>query len=225
MNAAIIRRDFDEIARLADRHDSRTGRYDAFLFSLIPRDAITILEIGCGLGQLTATLAANGKEVVAVDLSPEMIARARRNVEQGPAINFVCADFLDHDFGTRRFHCVLSSGVLHHMAADDAIARMVDLLEPSGQLIIHDIRSDRGLWDRVRSLFALAQVALLRLLRTGRPRPRRELREAWVRHGRNERYLTGREARALANRLLPGATVYDHWHWRYTVSWQKTLSD
>ena len=51
---------------------------------------------------------------------------------------------------------------------------------------------------------------------------RRELRNAWIRHGAGERYLTLSEARALAARMLPGSRVYNHWLWRYTVVWEKS---
>lgn len=43
-----------------------------------------VLEIGCGIGRMTRVLAARAREVVAVDVSDEMLARARRlNAELG----------------------------------------------------------------------------------------------------------------------------------------------
>jgi hypothetical protein len=47
------------------------------------------------------------------------------------------------------------------------------------------------------------------------------LREAWARHGSNETYPSLHEAQTVANRLLPGARVFNHWLWRYTVVWDK----
>ena len=32
---------------------------------------------------------------------------------------------------------------------------------------------------------------------------------------------SGAEARAMADRRLPGATLFNHWLWRYTIVWDK----
>src|SRR5262249_36319405 len=117
--------------------------------------------------------------------------------------------------------CVISAAALHHMEERVAVPRMAELLRPGGRLVIHDIRRDRGLSDRLRSYVALGQEAMLRLCRTGRLRSPRALRDAWTRHGAGERYLTLQEAKELASRLLPGASVFYHWLWRYTIVWDK----
>ena len=218
---ATVRDDFDAIARLSDRYDSGSDRYDAFLASHVPACATRVLEIGCGLGRLAARVAAPGREVIGVDLSPEMIARARALGAGTPGLGFECADFFDLDPGAGRFECVLSAAVLHHLDADAAIARMMLLLAPGGRLVLHDLRADEGIADRARAAWALAHHALGRLARTGRPRSPKVVRQAWARHGAGEVYLTFREARALASRLLPGSAVYYHWLWRYTIVWDR----
>lgn len=216
-----VREDFDEIARLADQQGRGTDRYDSFLLSLVPPEAVSVLDVGCGLGCLTAKLAANNRDVLAVDLSPEMISRARQKAGATGRVTFLCCDFLEQDFVSRQFDCVITSATLHHVPEDIAVPRMVGLLRPGGRLVIHDLRSDTGMLDQVRSRVALAQVAFVRLVRTGRPRSPRAVREAWERHGAGETYLTLPEARALANRLLPGSRVFNHWLWRYTIAWDK----
>jgi 2-polyprenyl-3-methyl-5-hydroxy-6-metoxy-1,4-benzoquinol methylase len=220
MNAAKIRSDFDEIARLAETGASGTDQYDPFLVSLVPADAIDVLDVGCGLGRLTSALARGNREVLGIDLSPAMIERARMAAAT-QRVSFVCGDFLYLEFGARVFDCVISAATLHHMPEDVALARMVGLLRPGGRLIIQDLRRDACLADMVRSHVALAQVALGRLVRTGRLRSPRKVRQEWERHGAGETYLSLREAQALANRLLLGARVYDHWLWRYTIVWDK----
>jgi 2-polyprenyl-3-methyl-5-hydroxy-6-metoxy-1,4-benzoquinol methylase len=224
MNTEKVRNDFDEIARLANIGESGRDRYDSFLLSLVPQGAVDVLEVGCGLGRLTAKLATSHRQVTGIDLSPEMIERARQRVGSMPHVSFLCGDFLEQDLGAQKFDCVISAATLHHMPEDDAIPRMEGLLRPGGRLVIHDLRTDSGLLDQVRSLAALAQVAAGRLLRTGRVRSPREVREAWERHGAGEKYLTLQEAQGLANRLLPDARVYYHWLWRYTIVWDKPVA-
>lgn len=219
MNLERVRNDFDEIARLSDPHDEDTGRYDAFLLSLVPKTARTILDVGCGMGRLTAQIATSDRNVLGIDLSPEMIARAREKAE--PGLSFRCGDFLTHDFGLAKFDCVVTVAAFHHLPVDLALARLVELVENRGRLIIHDMRADAGFRERLQSRFVLSQVGFERLLRTGNPRRPRPLREAWERHCAGETYFTLTEARGLANRLMPRARVYSHWLWRYTIVWDR----
>ena len=221
IDRATIRRDFDEIARLSDAYGGGMDRYDAFVASWVPARASRVLDIGCGLGRLATRLAGPGREVIGVDLSPQMIARARSAGGEMHGLSFLCADFLEFDFGANAFDCVVSSAALHHMDADAAIARMAGLLRHGGRLIIHDLRADAGPLDWALAVCALAHRASERLVRTGHLRSPRPLREAWARHGANETYLTIRDARALAARLLPAAAVFNHWLWRYTIVWDK----
>ena len=220
MNSERIRNDFDEIARLTDCLGGG-DRYDSFLLSQVPACAVSVLDIGCGLGRLTAKLAIPNREVTGVDLSPEMIRRARKEDREARHLTFLCGDFLERDFTAQQFDCVISAAALHHMPEDVAVPRMAELLRPGGRLVIHDIRSDAGLGERVLSNFAFAQVAALRLWRTGRLRNPRAVREAWERHCADETYLSRREAEVLAARLLPGARLFYHWLWSYTIVWDK----
>jgi 2-polyprenyl-3-methyl-5-hydroxy-6-metoxy-1,4-benzoquinol methylase len=220
VNPEKVRNDFDEIARLADDGESGTDRYDRFLLSQVPVDALDVLEVGCGLGRLAAELATGNRNVVGMDVSREMIERARQEAG-GRRVSFVCGDFLEQDFGAQKFDCVISAATLHHMREDVAVARMAALLRPGGRLVIHDLRCDTGILEHVRTYVAFSQVALGRFIRTGWPRKPRAVREVWERHGSGETYLTLQEARALAARLLPGARVISHWMCRYTIVWDK----
>ena len=221
MNTEKIRRDFDEIARLADCRETRTDRYDSFLTAQVPTSAVDVLEVGCGLGQLTAALATGKRQVTCLDLSPEMIARARQRSPAILRVSFLCRDFLEHDFGSSKFDCVVSAATLHHLPQEIAVSRMVTLLRPAGRLVIHDLRANSGILDHMRSVAALSQGALGRFLKNGRLRSPRDVRDAWARHGAGETYLTLQQVHTLADRLLPDARVFYHWLWRYTVVWDK----
>jgi ubiquinone/menaquinone biosynthesis C-methylase UbiE len=215
-----VRSDFDEIARLAEPGASGRDRYDAFLLSLIPATATRVLDVGCGLGRLTWAIAASGRSVVGVDLSPAMIDRARAAgaLDQ---VSFRVGNFLELDFSSQSFDCVVSAAALHHMDHDAALARMVRLLSPGGRLIVHDLRSNAGLWDSARGCAALAHTVLHRLKRTGRLRPSKPVRDLWARHGASESYVSLGQVRNMVGRLLPGAQIVNHWLWRYTIVWDK----
>lgn len=219
-----VRADFDEIARLDSPGGSGDDYYDDFILSLVPSHAHTVLDAGCGTGRLTIALATPGRCVIGLDLSPEMIRRGEAAAPDGHNISFIRGDLVEHDFGAERFDCIVSAAMLHHLPAEHAIRRMTELLLPGGRLIIHDLRSDDGVVDRLRSAAALAGVSLLRFVRTGRFRSPRRVRQAWARHGARESYPTFNHARNTARLLLPGASIFYHWLWRYTIVWDRPAS-
>ena len=93
-----------------------------------------ILEIGCGSGSDTATLAAAGCQVVAFDLSPEEVGKAQQRV---PAATIVCQD-VRQAFPLTRTGVVVASLSLHYFAWDETLAlveRIRALLDDDGVLL------------------------------------------------------------------------------------------
>lgn len=215
-----VREDFDEIARLSGMHGGGDDRYDEFLCKLVPGHARTVLDVGCGFGRLAAKLAAPNRSVTGVDLSPEMVARARRLEDLAGGLVFRCGNFLEMELPQSGFDCVISAAALHHMPVEAAVERMIQLLRPGGTLVIHDLRSGSGVLDRACSAVAGIVNCVERFIREGRFFEERALREAWARHGARETYLSMSQVQALANRLLPSAAVYRHWFWKYSIVWR-----
>lgn len=145
MNLTSIQADFDAIAKLSDVYPDSSDRYIQFLIECVPSGARDLLEVGCGLGELTKRLASPGRQILALDLSPEMVARARQKNSGMSDVSFVCGDFLGRDFQDQQFDCVISSAALHHMDTDAGVKHMTQLITPGGRLILHDMRSDAKL--------------------------------------------------------------------------------
>ena len=127
--------------------------------------------------------------------------RARKKLADNKAVSFLCGNFLEQDFGSSQFDCVISAATLHHMQQDVAIARMVGLLRPGGRLVINDIRSDR-LLDHARTYFVLGQEGFCS------PAAHRTITNpsrcaTRTRHCATEKYLTLAEVKEMASRLLP----------------------
>jgi 2-polyprenyl-3-methyl-5-hydroxy-6-metoxy-1,4-benzoquinol methylase len=222
MRASIdkVRRDFDRIALATACDTGHSGPYDDFILQQIPIDCSRVLDVGCGAGAFSRTLAARGHRVTGVDLSPEMIRLATMRSDPKLDVTFRCADFMHEQHLEAGYDAVVSISMLHHVLADEAIPRMAGLVRPGGVLVVHDVTSDSGMWDWPRSAVAIVARAIGRL-RMGRIRDRAAVRSAWRDHGRGERYLTIEDARNLARRLLPSARVHRHLQWRYTVVWRR----
>jgi len=75
----------------------------------------TCLEIGCGTGKNTTWLLTKAKAITAVDLSTEMLAKAKEKINNDK-VNFIQADILqDWDFVTPKYELISFSLVLEHI--------------------------------------------------------------------------------------------------------------
>lgn len=73
------------------------------------------LEIGCGTGKNTVWLASKAQQVTAVDLTAEMVEKAKLKV-QSPNVNFVIADILEAwNFAPHPYDLATFSLVLEHI--------------------------------------------------------------------------------------------------------------
>ncbi len=216
--------DFDRLALLASEASEvwdHNRFYHPFLLSLLPAHCDRALEVGSGAGDFTRLLAERASQVVAVDLSPNMIDLARRRSAGRANIDFRNADVMKLDLCVEEFDCIVSIATLHHLPAEPFITRSKEALKPDGRLLILDLRQAAGGLEVLRDVAVWPLSLGLRLAHTGRLIPRAEVRRAWKEHGKNESYPTMMEVRDLAAKLLPGALVRRHLLWRYSVVWRK----
>jgi ubiquinone/menaquinone biosynthesis C-methylase UbiE len=96
------------------------------------------LDAACGTGRHTAYLASLGHEVIGVDTSPEMLARAREKVPEG---EFHEADVYDVPLPADSVDLVVCAIALSHVPdLARALAEFVRVLRPDGHLVISDSR-------------------------------------------------------------------------------------
>jgi SAM-dependent methyltransferase len=218
---AQVRSDFDRLAQLDALGWNHNVLYHSFLLDQLPRPCRAALEIGCGTGAFSRALAARCERVVALDLSPEMIRLARDRKPPLANVRFELADACAWTFPVEQLDCITSIATLHHLDPRALLPSLRAALRTGGVLLVLDLVADESLLDRACSALALVVSAGIRLLRTGRLREPRAVREAWEAHGRTETYLRLSEVQELCRELLPGARVRRHLLWRYSIVWKK----
>lgn len=82
-----------------------------------------VLELGCGTGHELIPIAADGHPSVGLDLSPDMLAEARRKAdERGVSIEWLQGDMRDFDPGGEFDLIVIAANALLHLHdADDIV--------------------------------------------------------------------------------------------------------
>jgi ubiquinone/menaquinone biosynthesis C-methylase UbiE len=113
---------------------SRAERRAALLMAaagLVPgRRAI---ELGCGTGVFLARLAGSGADILGVDLSSHLLARARARLAEVPNVRLALGNAEQLPCGEGRLDAVYGSSVLHHLDLDAALTEVHRVLRRGGR--------------------------------------------------------------------------------------------
>jgi len=123
-----------------------------------------VLEIGAAEAVHSCRLAARGLRVVALEPSPEMLARARaRQREYGVRFPLVCGIGEALPFPDRSFDRVLCESAIDHVVHPPrAIAEMARVLKPEGRLLIGFVNYGGPTVRGSRLVYGLARALGLR---------------------------------------------------------------
>ena len=166
-------------ASQAERYDTINGRFgERIVEALDPQPGERVLDVGCGNGALSLTVAprvAPGGSVCGLDLSGPMLAVARRRAEEARLDNasFEQGDAQEHPLPEAAFDAATSRfGVMFFEDPPAAFANLCRALRPDGRLVFacwQDLL--RNEWLTVPSAAALAYVPMPDLGEPGGPGP------------------------------------------------------
>jgi 2-polyprenyl-3-methyl-5-hydroxy-6-metoxy-1,4-benzoquinol methylase len=97
------------------------------------KPGMTILELGCGAGYFTKELARSGAEIVAIDVSADLLEIAKANCSASNVryeIQDACALTYPHAI----FDSVVGSSILHHLDIEPALREIRRVLKPGGTI-------------------------------------------------------------------------------------------
>jgi len=204
---ALAERWWDPQGEFRPLHELNPLRLD-FIRARAPLKGARVLDVGCGGGILAEAMAADGAEVMGIDLAETPLKIARLHaLERKIAVSYRLDSVDAHaDANGGRYDIVTCMEMLEHVPQPDAIvARLADLLRPGGQLFVSTL-------NRNLKSFLMAIVGaeyLLRLL----PRGTHEY-ERFIRPSELARWA--RQA-SLTQGALSGL-VYDPFSRRFSLS-------
>jgi SAM-dependent methyltransferase len=162
---------------------------------LKPGPGARVLDVGCGVGRWSRLLAARGAQVTGIDLSPTMIAQAKRRAALAgllPRCRFLTQDLAALDAG-ERFDLVLGVTVLQHILDPDslrsAVSRMADHLAEGGRMVLLEAAPLQPARHCDSSIF--------------RARQRSDYLQLFASCGLRVRAISGVDPAPFKNRLLP----------------------
>lgn len=95
------------------------------------REGVRCLEIGCGTGLYSARFAATGAALVAIDVSHDLIRKARKRV---PSVHLAVADACRTCFPGETFDVIIGSSILHHVDVPLCLQELHRILKKGGTL-------------------------------------------------------------------------------------------
>jgi SAM-dependent methyltransferase len=97
------------------------------------------LDSGTGTGSLAFALAPHVREVVGVDIVPELLEQARKRAGEVPNVTFVEGDATALPFGYGEFDLTGTLRTLHHLARPElALAELTRVTRAGGRVLVID---------------------------------------------------------------------------------------
>lgn len=124
--------------RIAALQEGRAAELAARVADFVPLGGDErALDAGAGAGALAFALAPLVREVVAVELVPELIERGRANAPSN--VSFVEGDITNLDFGRASFDLAGTLRTLHHVSRPElVVAELTRVTRPGGTVLVVD---------------------------------------------------------------------------------------
>ncbi len=170
----------------------------------------SVLDVGCGNGDLLFRLAEKGRKCVGIDVEGSCIERCVRNNRDADT-SFVCTSFWDYEATEGSFDAVIFVASLHHMDMYKAIEKAKRLLRKDGKLIIVGLSKPSSLSDHVRDILRVLPSFVMTKLH--------KMQQADVPVSYEMPEM--KDVREFIRKELPGAELRYGLYWRYLVCWRK----
>jgi SAM-dependent methyltransferase len=129
---------FNEVPELYDR--VRPGYPDQLFAYLVTITGMhgksSVLEVGCGTGQATRSLAALGCPVTAIEPGAKMAALARQRMAAFPKVEVETTTFEEWDNRGRHFDVLVAASAWHWVDPSFGWQRAHDVLSPGGWMAL-----------------------------------------------------------------------------------------
>jgi 2-polyprenyl-3-methyl-5-hydroxy-6-metoxy-1,4-benzoquinol methylase len=150
MEGAVLQDALDKIARinqLLGGNKLTLQGVKALLSNVSKNEIITIVDVGCGNGDMLRTLASFEKKhnlkfkLIGIDANKFTISHAEKLSVNYPNISYRCEDIFDKPFEDLKYHIVLCTLTLHHFKEDEILKLLTVFNTNSSKgIVINDLQ-------------------------------------------------------------------------------------
>ncbi len=152
----------------------RLKRLQDRIISQYVKPGMHVLEIGCGTGALSRLMARHGANVTAIDVSPDMLAEARKqlavhDLAESVAIHHMDATLIADRLQSASFDLIVASLLFSELSPDEqrqVLSGCLSLLADGGRLLIVDEVPPAGFFKKLAFWTIRIPITLLTWLLT-----------------------------------------------------------
>ena len=202
--------------RLNARHPwSHNDHFHSWIVANLPERCHTVLDVGCGRGELLAVLAPHVDRMIGIDIDATMRGEATRRCAGLPNVSVADGPWAQ---ATGPFDVVTMVAVLHHLGVEDALRAVRGLLAPGGRFLAVGLAVPRSfrdhLWD-VASVVTNPMIGYVKNPWQSRPGPQNPPIPV------HDPTMTFDELRGALAIVMPEATIRHQLGFRNTIAWTK----
>lgn len=204
------------MARLNARHPwNHNDHFHGWVLANLPQQRRSALDVGCGLGELVATLSPHFTMVHGNDVDEGMRQRASSRCLGLPNVTIHDGAWTDVP---GPFDLVTMIAVLHHLDVADALQEVRRLLTPGGRFLAVGLAPPKSAGDYAWDLASILTNPLIGYVK--HPWPNRNgLQPALV--PVKDPTMPFGELRDLVAKVMPGASMRHQLGFRHTIAWTK----
>lgn len=141
----IVRDDYNAIGKEYSESYCKIGHYKKYIDDFIKTlNGKSVLDVGCGAGQLTDYFCRQGLNAKGIDFSTTLVKIAKQRY---PQADFICSDIIDYE-SNDLYDGIFTKDMLFHLSDEDIIKTLElfkRILKPNGKIcIILDLPKKAG---------------------------------------------------------------------------------
>lgn len=205
-----------KLERLNARHPwSHNDHFHSWILANLPEHRHSALDVGCGRGELLASLAPHFASVHGADADATMREQAARRCS---GLANVAVHDGDWTTGPGPFDLVTMIAVLHHLDVTNALRDVRRLLAPNGKFLAVGLAVPNSLRDHAWDVASAVTNPIIGYIKHPWPSPSGKQAPPFPVKDPTQSFD---ELRTLVDDVMPGAQMRHHLGFRHTISWTR----
>jgi len=194
-----------------DPYWNHNTAYHKWLISNV-KGSKNVLDVGCGDGLLVYRLSKFCDQVIGIDTHSPSIEKAKQRLSNTKNTSIITVGFENFKGEPNTFDVIIFVASLHHMDLNFCIKKSVELLKPSGKLLIVGLAHPQSIFDWIIEISRILPAKLGDLFH----KVKSDVGAPII----NSNESLG-DIRKITRERLPNAKIKQALYYRYLLTWVK----